>query len=56
MGALYKGLIVTGVLSAIALYFLFPMFVTDPIAFTPFGGEEKTYGAMELFWCGLTAW
>ncbi len=54
MGALYKGLIVTGVLSAIALYFLFPMFVTAPIAFTPFGGEETTYGAMELFWCGLT--
>ena len=54
MGALYKGLIVTGVLSAIALYFLFPMFVTAPIAFTPFGGEEKTYGAMELFWCGIS--
>jgi K(+)-stimulated pyrophosphate-energized sodium pump len=54
MGALYKGLVVTGVLSAVALYFLFPMFVSAPIAFTPFGGTEKTYGAMELFYCGLT--
>jgi K(+)-stimulated pyrophosphate-energized sodium pump len=54
MGALYQGLIVTGVLSAIALYFLFPHFVTAPIEFTPFGGEPKTYGAMELFWCGIS--
>ncbi|MBI5942123.1 MAG: sodium-translocating pyrophosphatase [Caulobacterales bacterium] len=54
MGALYKGLVVTGVLSAIALYFLFPMFVTAPIEFTPFGGVAKAYGAMELFWCGIT--
>ena len=54
MGALYQGLIVTGVLSAIALYFLFPQFVTAPIEFTPFGGAAKTYGAMELFWCGIT--
>ena len=54
MGALYKGLIVTGVLSAIALYFLFPMLVTGPIEFTPYGAlEAKTYGAMDLFWCSL---
>jgi K(+)-stimulated pyrophosphate-energized sodium pump len=54
MGALYKGLIVTGVLSAVALYFLFPMLVTGPIEFTPYGAlEAKAYGAMELFWCSI---
>ncbi|HRD28777.1 MAG TPA: sodium-translocating pyrophosphatase [Caulobacter sp.] len=54
MGALYQGLIVTGLVSAAALYFLFPHFVSAPIEFTPFGGAAKTYGAMELFWCGFT--
>ncbi|CAN1496697.1 OVP1 Inorganic pyrophosphatase [Caulobacteraceae bacterium] len=54
MGALYQGLIVTGVLSAIALYFLFKEMVPGSIAFTPFGGVEKTYGFMELFWCGIS--
>ena len=54
MGALYKGLIVTGVLSAVALYFLFPMLVSGPIEFTPYGAlEAKAYGAMELFWCSI---
>ena len=54
MGALYKGLVVTGVLSAIALYFLFPQLVTAPIEFTPYGATvAKTYGAIELFWCSI---
>src|SRR5215217_5659141 len=54
MGALYKGLVVTGVLSAVALYFLFPMLVTGPIEFTPYGAlEAKTYGAIDLFWCSI---
>jgi K(+)-stimulated pyrophosphate-energized sodium pump len=54
MGALYKGLIVTGVLSAVALYFLFPMLVSGQIEFTPYGAlEAKAYGAMELFWCSI---
>jgi len=54
MGALYKGLIVTGVLSAVALYFLFPMLLTGTIEFTPYGAlEAKSYGAMELFWCSI---
>jgi K(+)-stimulated pyrophosphate-energized sodium pump len=54
MGALYKGLIVTGVLSAVALYFLFPMLVAGQIEFTPYGAlEAKAYGAMELFWCSI---
>jgi len=54
MGALYKGLIVTGVLSAIGLYFLFPMLLSGPIEFTPYGAlEAKAYGAMELFWCSI---
>ncbi len=54
MGALYKGLIVTGVLSAVGLYFLFPMLLSGPIEFTPYGAlEAKAYGAMELFWCSI---
>ncbi len=54
MGALYKGLVVTGVLSAVALYFLFPMLVSGQIEFTPYGAlEAKAYGAMELFWCSI---
>ncbi|MDP2260194.1 MAG: sodium-translocating pyrophosphatase [Caulobacter sp.] len=54
MGALYKGLIVTGVLSAVGLYFLFPMLVSGQIEFTPYGAlEAKSYGAMELFWCSI---
>jgi K(+)-stimulated pyrophosphate-energized sodium pump len=54
MGALYKGLVVTGVLSAVGLYFLFPMLVSGQIEFTPYGAlEAKAYGAMELFWCSI---
>jgi K(+)-stimulated pyrophosphate-energized sodium pump len=49
MGALYQGLIVTGVLSAIALYFLIPSLVTSDLTVA-----GKTFGAMSLFWCGIT--
>jgi K(+)-stimulated pyrophosphate-energized sodium pump len=49
MGALYQGLIVTGVLSAIALYFLIPSLVTTDLTVA-----GKTFGAMSLFWCGMT--
>ncbi len=49
MGALYQGLIVTGVLSAIALYFVITKLVPagDLIA------NGKTFNAMSLFYCGL---
>jgi len=55
MGALYQGLIVTGLLSAVALYFLFPALVPGQVDFTTYGSDVvKSYGAMELFWCGIT--
>jgi len=48
MGALYQGLIVTGVLSAIALYFLIPSLVTEDVTV-----NGKTFGSMALFYCSL---
>jgi K(+)-stimulated pyrophosphate-energized sodium pump len=48
MGALYQGLIVTGVLSAIALYFLIPSLVTEDLTV-----GAKTFNAMSLFFCSL---
>ncbi|WP_091738801.1 sodium-translocating pyrophosphatase [Phenylobacterium immobile] len=48
MGALYQGLIVTGVLSAIALYFLIPSLVTEPLTV-----DGKTFDSMALFWCAM---
>jgi K(+)-stimulated pyrophosphate-energized sodium pump len=49
MGALYKGLIVTGALAAIALYFVIPHFVTGDLMV-----GDKTFGAMALFGCAMT--
>jgi K(+)-stimulated pyrophosphate-energized sodium pump len=54
MGALYQGLIVTGVLSAIALYFLFPALVTEPLTINAGTVLEKTFNATSLFWCAMT--
>jgi K(+)-stimulated pyrophosphate-energized sodium pump len=48
MGALYQGLIVTGILSAIALYFLIPALVTEPLTV-----GTKTFGSMALFGCAM---
>ncbi len=48
MGALYQGLIVTGVLSAIALYFLIPSLVTEDLTV-----NGKTFNAMALFYCSM---
>src|SRR6476620_2312560 len=48
MGALYQGLIVTGVLSAIALYFLIPSLVTEDLTVA-----GKTFSAMSLFGCSM---
>ena len=49
MGALYKGIIATGVLSLIALY---P--ITDSLlgVATVFKSSDATFTGMDLFWCG----
>ena len=49
MGALYQGLIVTGALSAIAVYFVIDQLITGPIVTN--GG--LTIEPMSLFWAGL---
>ncbi|MEM9724535.1 MAG: sodium-translocating pyrophosphatase [Pseudomonadota bacterium] len=51
MGALYKGFIVTGVLSLIALYPVTMIVFEDGMA-TQFVIEDLTFTAMDLFWCG----
>jgi K(+)-stimulated pyrophosphate-energized sodium pump len=48
MGALYQGLVVTGVLSIAALYFVMQQLVGDGVSV-----GEATYDAMSLFWCGV---
>jgi K(+)-stimulated pyrophosphate-energized sodium pump len=53
MGALYQGLIVTGVLSAIALYFLFPTLVTAPLTVNAGTVLEKTFDSTSLFLCAM---
>jgi K(+)-stimulated pyrophosphate-energized sodium pump len=50
MGALYKGLIVTGVLSAIALYPVTRWVLGDFAAGNVGGGS---FNGMSLFWCGI---
>jgi K(+)-stimulated pyrophosphate-energized sodium pump len=49
MGALYQGLIVTGVLSVGALYWVINTLVTAPLTVA-----GKTFGATELFYCGVS--
>src|SRR5215469_14935005 len=49
MGALYQGLIVTGVTSVVALYFVITKLA--PQSITTNGG--LTFSSMNLFWCGL---
>ena len=53
MGALYQGLIVTGVLSAIALYFLIPSLVTETLTVNAGTPLEKSFDAMSLFYCSM---
>ncbi|WP_304164593.1 sodium-translocating pyrophosphatase [Phenylobacterium aquaticum] len=53
MGALYQGLIVTGVLSAIALWFLIPSLVTGDLTVNVGTPLEKTFNAMSLFYCSM---
>ena len=49
MGALYQGLIVTGILSAIAVYFVIDGLVTGPIV----TNTGLTIEPMNLFWSGM---
>ena len=49
MGALYQGLIVTGVLSAVAVYFVIEGLVTGPIV----TNSGLTIEPMSLFWSGM---
>ncbi|WP_340645240.1 sodium-translocating pyrophosphatase [Phenylobacterium sp.] len=53
MGALYQGLIVTGVLSAIALWFLLPSLVTEPLTVNAGTPLEKTFDSLSLFYCSM---
>ncbi|UTP37824.1 sodium-translocating pyrophosphatase [Phenylobacterium sp. LH3H17] len=48
MGALYQGLIVTGVLSVGAIYWVVTSLVPEPLTV-----GDKTFDAMSLFWCGM---
>ncbi|MEW5684287.1 MAG: sodium-translocating pyrophosphatase [Pseudomonadota bacterium] len=48
MGALYQGLIVTGVLSVGAIWWVVNTLVTSTVTV-----GDKTFGANELFYCGL---
>ncbi|HRD78704.1 MAG TPA: sodium/proton-translocating pyrophosphatase, partial [Hyphomicrobiaceae bacterium] len=50
MGALYKGIIATGVLSLIALWPLTEYMLGMKTTFTPAGGAPFT--GQDLFWCG----
>jgi len=54
MGALYRGFLVTAVLS-IPLIFFSTSFVTglDTAMILEFAGEERTIVGMDLFWCGM---
>ena len=52
MGALYQGLIVTGVLSIGALWFVIQQMLGMDGAVSPTAGGDPITG-MDLFWCGL---
>ncbi len=54
MGALYKGLIVTGVLSAGAIYLVFQRLVPADLTITDsVSGLTRSITALNLFYCGL---
>jgi len=53
MGALYQGLIVTGVLSIGAVWFVINKLVTGPLTIMAGTATEKTFDANALFGCGL---
>src|ERR1700761_622425 len=49
MGALYQGLIVTGILSVGAIWFVMNKLVTTTMTV-----GDKSFDGMSLFWCGIT--
>ncbi|HEY8617860.1 sodium-translocating pyrophosphatase [Phenylobacterium sp.] len=49
MGALYQGLVVTGLTSLVALWFVINGLTPDSVA----RADGETFGAMELFWCSV---
>ncbi|HTX48011.1 MAG TPA: sodium-translocating pyrophosphatase, partial [Caulobacteraceae bacterium] len=49
MGALYQGLIVTGALSIVALYFVITKLVPDAVTTQ----EGHSFGGLSLFYCGV---
>jgi len=49
MGALYKGLIATGILSAAAVYFVITQTLAGPVQ----TAQGLTIMPMSLFWCGM---
>ena len=49
MGALYQGLIVTGILSIGAIWWVMRTLVTTPLTV-----GDKSFDYMSLFWCGVT--
>jgi len=49
MGALYQGLIVTGVLSVGAIWWVMKTLVSAPLTV-----GDKSFDYMSLFWCGIT--
>jgi K(+)-stimulated pyrophosphate-energized sodium pump len=49
MGALYQGLIVTGVTSLAALWFVTDALVPGAVTLA----DGTTFGAVDLFWCGV---
>ena len=52
MGALYQGLIVTGLTSIVALYFVIKALVPDAVSVES-AGEFRSFDFMSLFWCGI---
>ncbi|HEY3797063.1 MAG TPA: sodium-translocating pyrophosphatase [Caulobacteraceae bacterium] len=53
MGALYQGLIVTGVLSIGAVWFVFNKLTPADGITVPYADTTKLVHAMDLFWCGI---
>ncbi len=52
MGALYQGLIVTGILSVVAIYGVTQYLVPEPVTVIS-AGASRTFDSMGLFLCGM---
>ncbi len=53
MAALYQGLIVTGLLSIVGVWWVIHALVTAPVTITAAAGAVTTIDADRLFWCGI---